>query len=322
MARPGSKIIIKKKKVAGGGGHHGGSWKVAYADFVTAMMAFFMVMWILGMDDKTKQAVEGYFANPVGYKKGYGAGSSPLATGASIGTVQKQSSMRLMVRSQEKQAFEEARKGIAEKLEGNDSLKALQAVVDVTIGEDGLRVELVESMRGDVYFPSGSARVNPATMLVLQLVGAELSRLRHTVVIEGHTDAAPYGSDRSYGNWELSADRANAARRALVSGGVSMEKMARVVGVSDSVLFDQENPTNPINRRISIIVMNKATEDAALGRNEAPVDDAASAEAPAEGTTEAVTEATGDSAAVPEAAPAEAPVDAPAETSTDTPPAG
>jgi chemotaxis protein MotB len=254
MARPGSKIIIKKKKVAGGGGHHGGSWKVAYADFVTAMMAFFMVMWILGMDDKTKQAVEGYFANPVGYKKGYGAGSSPLATGASIGTVQKQSSMRLMVRSQEKQAFEEARKGIAEKLEGNDSLKALQAVVDVTIGEDGLRVELVESMRGDVYFPSGSARVNPATMLVLQLVGAELSRLRHTVVIEGHTDAAPYGSDRSYGNWELSADRANAARRILESAGVDPARIRGVRGYAATQLRLPDDPLASANRRISILL--------------------------------------------------------------------
>jgi len=227
---------------------------VAYADFVTAMMAFFMVMWILGMDDKTKQAVEGYFANPVGYKKGYGAGSSPLATGASIGTVQKQSTMRLMVRSQEKQAFEETRKAIADKLAESDSLRKLKAVVDVTVGIDGLRVELVESTRGDVYFPSGSARVNPATMLVLQLVGAELARLRHSVVIEGHTDAARYTVDASYGNWELSADRANAARRILEAAGVEPARVREVRGYADTQLRVPGDPLAPANRRISILL--------------------------------------------------------------------
>ena len=264
MARPGGKVIIKKKKVVGGGGHHGGSWKVAYADFVTAMMAFFMVMWILGMDDKTKQAVEGYFANPVGYKKGYGAGSSPLATGASIGTVQKQSTMRLMVRSQEKQTFEEARKAIADKLAESDSLKKLKAVVDVTVGIDGLRVELVESTRGDVYFPSGSARVNPATMLVLQLVGAELARLRHSVVIEGHTDAARYTADASYGNWELSADRANAARRILEAAGVEPTRVREVRGYADTQLRVPSDPLAPANRRISILL--PFTEDPMEGK--------------------------------------------------------
>lgn len=264
MARPGGKVIIKKKKVVGGGGHHGGSWKVAYADFVTAMMAFFMVMWILGMDDKTKQAVEGYFANPVGYKKGYGAGSSPLATGASIGTVQKQSTMRLMVRSQEKQTFEEARKAIADKLAESDSLKKLKAVVDVTVGIDGLRVELVESTRGDVYFPSGSARVNPATMLVLQLVGAELARLRHSVVIEGHTDAARYTADANYGNWELSADRANAARRILEAAGVEPTRVREVRGYADTQLRVPGDPLAPANRRISILL--PFTEDPMEGK--------------------------------------------------------
>ena len=140
--RGGKKIIIVKKKIAGHGGHHGGSWKVAYADFVTAMMAFFMVMWILGMDDKTKQAIEGYFANPVGYKKGYGAGSSPLSTGTAPTNVQN-TPLRVIVRSTEQRTFEQLKNAILEKVASNDSLKALKALVDVQVTNDGLRIELV-----------------------------------------------------------------------------------------------------------------------------------------------------------------------------------
>ena len=175
-ARGGKKVVIVKKKIVGGGGHHGGSWKVAYADFVTAMMAFFMVMWILGMDDKTKQAIEGYFANPVGYKKGYGAGSSPLATGSSVTSIQR-TPLRMIVRSTEQRTFEQLRQTILDKLAASDSLKRLNALVDVQVTQEGLRIELVESGRGDVYFPLGSARMYAATVLTLQLVGGSaLSR--------------------------------------------------------------------------------------------------------------------------------------------------
>ncbi|MBU6366803.1 MAG: OmpA family protein [Gemmatimonadetes bacterium] len=264
MAGAGTKVIIKRKKGGGGGGHHGGSWKVAYADFVTAMMAFFMVMWILGMDDKTKNAIEGYFANPVGFKKGYGSGSSPLASETSISSVQKRSTMRMMVRNQEQQAFEQARRAIAERLAGNDSLKQLKALVDVTVGTDGLRVELVEASTGEVFFPSGSARVNPATTLVISLVGAELARLQHPVVLEGHTDAARYSSDRSYGNWELSADRANAARRILEASGVDPARVRGVRGYADTQLRVASDPLASANRRITILL--PFSEDPAEGK--------------------------------------------------------
>ena len=251
-ARGGKKIVIVKKKVAGGGGHHGGSWKVAYADFVTAMMAFFMVMWILGMDDKTKQAIEGYFANPVGYKKGFGAGSSPLSQGSAPNPIQK-TPMRMIVRSTEQRQFETLRKSILEKLAASDSLKRLDAQVDVQVTREGLRIELVESGRGDVYFPLGSSRMNTATMLTLQLVGAELATIDHPVSLEGHTDGAKFGQDAAYTNWELSTDRANAARRVLQSAGVDPGRVAEVRGYADTKPRVLDDPRAPANRRISIL---------------------------------------------------------------------
>jgi chemotaxis protein MotB len=261
-ARGGKKIVIVKKKIAGGGGHHGGSWKVAYADFVTAMMAFFMVMWILGMDDKTKQAIEGYFANPVGYRKGFGAGSSPLSTGSSPSAIQ--TPMRLVVRSTEQRSFENLRQTILEKLAASDSLRKLNAQVDVQVTREGLRIELIESGRGDVYFPLGSARMNAATALTLQLVGSELATLAHPVVLEGHTDGARFGRDASYTNWELSADRANAARRVLQAAGVSAERVLEVRGYADTKPRVPGDPLAPSNRRISVLLPYTNVPEAAV----------------------------------------------------------
>ena len=252
-ARAGKKIVVVKKVIKGGGGHHGGSWKVAYADFVTAMMAFFMVMWILGMDDKTKQAIEGYFANPVGYKKGYGSGASPLSTGSTPSNVQK-TQLRMLVRSTEQRTFEQLKGSILEKLAKSDSLRKLNAVVDVQVTNDGLRIELVESGEGDIYFPIGSSKMKSATMLALQLVGPELASLDHPVVLEGHTDAAPFGADGGYGNWELSADRANAARRVLETVGVTGGRIVGVTGLADTRPRVPDDPRSPANRRISILL--------------------------------------------------------------------
>jgi chemotaxis protein MotB len=261
--RGGKKIIIVKKKVAGHGGHHGGSWKVAYADFVTAMMAFFMVMWILGMDDKTKQAIEGYFANPVGYKKGYGAGSSPLSTGTAPTKVQ-QTQLRSLVRTTEQRTFEELKSSIQEKVASNDSLNALKALVDVQVTSDGLRIELVETGSGDVYFPTGSARMKSPTMLALQLIGTELAKLQHPVILEGHTDAAPFGSaGGSYGNWELSADRANAARRVLEDVGLNERRIVEVRGYAATKPRILDDPLSAANRRISILLPYSVAPDGA-----------------------------------------------------------
>jgi chemotaxis protein MotB len=252
-ARGGKKIVIVKKKVAGGGGHHGGSWKVAYADFVTAMMAFFMVMWILGMDDQTKSAIEGYFSNPVGYRKGYGAGSSPVAIGSTPTNIQR-SQLRLLVRANEEKTFEAARQKIMAKLAANDSLAKFNADVDVVVTSEGLRIELIESGSGDVFFPLGSAQMKAATALVLQLVGTELASLSHPIVLEGHTDAALFGSGASYTNWELSSDRANAARRVLETAGLGDGRLVEVRGYADKRLRVPDDPTSPANRRISLLL--------------------------------------------------------------------
>jgi chemotaxis protein MotB len=252
-ARGGKKIVIVKKVISGGGGHHGGSWKVAYADFVTAMMAFFMVMWILGMDDKTKQAIEGYFANPVGYKKGYGSGSSPLSIGTTPANIQK-TSLRMIVRSTEQRSFDQLKSTLLDKLAQSDSLKKMSGLVDIQVTNEGLRIELVETGRGDVYFPIGSKQMRAATTLTLQLIGAELAKLNHNVVLEGHTDGAKYGSDGSYGNWELSADRANAARRVLEASGVTDGRIVEVRGYADTKPKVLNDPLAPANRRISILL--------------------------------------------------------------------
>ncbi len=253
-ARGGKKIVIVKKKVVGGGGHHGGSWKVAYADFVTAMMAFFMVMWILGMDDQTKQAIEGYFANPVGYKKGYGSGNSPVSAGSSPNSL-KRTPLRMVVRSAEQRSFEKVREQILSKIANSDSLKGLSALVDVKVTNDGLRIELVESGNGDDYFPLGSSRMKPTMMLALQLIGEELRNIQHSIIMEGHTDAAKFSAGGgSYGNWELSSDRANAARRVLESAGVSKGRITEVRGYADTQPRLADDPMSPANRRISIML--------------------------------------------------------------------
>ena len=255
MASPrgGKKIIIVKKKITGGGGHHGGSWKVAYADFVTAMMAFFMVMWILGMDDKTKMAIEGYFSNPVGYKKGYGSGSSALFAGSSPTTIQRPS-LKTVLRTQETRTFEALRERIEAKLQANDSLKALKALVEVTVTNDGLRIELIESDQGDQYFAIGSAAMKPATLMVLEVVGSELALLQNPIIMEGHTDAARFDRNASYTNWELSSDRANAARRVFTGIGVGDGRLVEVRAYADTKLRVPNNPTAAANRRISILL--------------------------------------------------------------------
>jgi chemotaxis protein MotB len=250
--RGGKKIVIVKKKINRGGGHHGGSWKVAYADFVTAMMAFFMVMWILGMDDKTKMAIEGYFSNPVGYKKGYGSGSSALFAGSSPTTIQRPS-LKSVIRTQEQRKFEALRERIQAKLQV-DSLKALKALVEVQVTAEGLRIELIESGKGDQYFAIGSAVMRPATALVLQVVGSELALLENAIVLEGHTDAAKFDANASYTNWELSSDRANAARRVFMSIGVGDKRLAEVRAYADTKLRVPEEPTAAANRRISILL--------------------------------------------------------------------
>ena len=252
-SKDGKSIIIVRKKKVVAGGHHGGSWKVAYADFVTAMMAFFMVMWILGMDDKLKQAVEGYFSNPVGYKKGYSAGASPISSGSSPGKVQT-NQLRMIVRNTESQRFNALAQQMRQTLAQNAELKKLGAKVEVSVTKEGLRIELIETGRGDVFFGLGSAQMKPAAVIALQAITPELVSMPNPIILEGHTDAARFGNDAGFTNWELSADRANAARRVMLASGLTGDRIDEVRGLADRHLRVPENPLDPSNRRISVLV--------------------------------------------------------------------
>jgi chemotaxis protein MotB len=252
VAKGGGKVIIVKKVKKGGHGHHGGSWKVAYADFVTAMMAFFMVMWILGMDEQTKQAIEGYFSSPVGYKKGYSSGSSPLASGSSPAAV-KREAIQMAIRQLQSKRFEAVQAHLRGSMDSIAALGKLRAKVEITVTRNGLRIELIEDEMGDTFFPISSAVLTEQGRITLQTIAAELTGLENPVVIEGHTDAARY-ANRGYTNWELSADRANAARRILEESGLDAARVTEVTGLADRQLRYPSEPLNPSNRRISILL--------------------------------------------------------------------
>jgi chemotaxis protein MotB len=264
------KIVIVKKKKGHGGGHHGGSWKVAYADFVTAMMAFFMVMWILGMDDSAKKAIEGYFSNPVGYKKGGSSGgASPISNGSSPAAVQQQT-LRLIVRNYEERRFSEVGDKLRARLNQQGGL-SFGAKVEVVVGNDGLRIELVEGSDGATFFPSGSTALKPAGTLALGLIASELGELTHGVIIEGHTDAAPLARDDGYGNWDLSAGRANTARRVLEASGLPARRVIEVRGLADRSPRVPENPMSPANRRITVLLPFTVMPDGSQARRRSSV---------------------------------------------------
>jgi chemotaxis protein MotB len=252
MAGKGDKrpIIIVKKKGHGHGGHHGGAWKVAYADFVTAMMAFFMVMWIIGMDQNVRNSIEGYFSNPVGYKKGYNAGRSPLSSGSSP-AMARTTPVSLLSRQEEEQDLEKKGQEIKGKLK-EAGLTAIGDRIEIIKTSDGLRIELAEGGSGQEFFALASASMTETMKKTLEIIASELSPLRNPIIVEGHTDAAQYAG--LYSNWELSADRANAARRAMEAAGLNGARVVEVRGMADRQLRNRGNPLDPRNRRITILL--------------------------------------------------------------------
>jgi chemotaxis protein MotB len=245
-------IIIKKRKKAHAG-HHGGSWKVAYADFVTAMMAFFMVMWLLSMDQKMKDAIEGYFSNPVGFKKGFSSGTNIISSGNSPAGEMKPP-LRILIRRAEDKKFGDLAKDLRNRLNSSPDLRALGAHIEAVTTKSGLRIELIETGSGQTFFRNGSAEMMPITVAALRLIGAELSQLQTPVIIEGHTDSQQFGAAAAYTNWELSSDRANAARRMVEAAGVDPSRIVEVRGMADRDLRVPSNPLDPANRRISILL--------------------------------------------------------------------
>jgi chemotaxis protein MotB len=275
-------IIVKRiKKTAGG--HHGGAWKIAYADFVTAMMAFFLLMWLLGSTTKGDlNGISDYFKTPlmVAMQGGSGAGDSSsvimgggqdltrLAGQVKRGDIEERRRSINLRGAEAERARQEMQqlKALKEKVEAvidaSPLLKSFKRQLLLDITSEGLRVQVVDDQNRPM-FASGSAQLHPYTRDILHEIGKALNDIPNRVSISGHTDAAPYAmGDRGYSNWELSADRANAARRELVAGGMQDSRVLRVVGLGSAVYLNPDNPLDPSNRRISIIVMNKKTEDA------------------------------------------------------------
>jgi len=229
-------IIIIKKKVSHGG-HHGGAWKVAYADFVTAMMALFIVLWLMNSSDKVKKAVSGYFKDPAGTAKLEGS----VKTGAAENFVLTQDNM------------EELKKQLQKAIWQVPEFDKLKNHIEMTITNEGLRIELTESAAG-TFFDTGSPKISPDGRAILILLAQELGKLPNKLALEGHTDSKPYAPGSGYGNWELSVDRANAARRLMQEKGIGESQVTQVRGFADQRLRHPESPLDPSNRRISLIV--------------------------------------------------------------------
>lgn len=253
MAREEEKkvIVVVRERKRRGGYQSGGSWKVAYADFVTAMMAFFLVLWILGMDPEVRDLIQGYFNNPVGYKQG-GGGANILGTGNSPVSLDA-TRLALLAREQQRRRFEEARHEILRRLEDSDGLRAISGQVEMIVTDDGLRIELIEGESGSTFFEIGSALLTPPAAIALAEIGDALSDLPNEVKVEGHTDSRQY-SRPGYTNWELSADRANAARRALEVNGIDPDRVIEVRGYADRELRNPADPRDPSNRRVTILL--------------------------------------------------------------------
>jgi chemotaxis protein MotB len=232
---PDDQIIIIRKK-ASHAAHHGGAWKVAYADFVTAMMAFFMVMWLMGSSKPVQDAVGGYFRDPRGLnsKKGTGlAGNSANA-------------------DEKKDALAQLEKQVSKSIEKLDNAK-LKDQIAMTATPEGLRIEMLEDTKG-TFFENGRAEPTPALIEVLKILAVETGKLPNPISIEGHTDAKPFSSDHVYSNWELSTDRANTARRLMETNGLRYGQVVQVRGFADHNLRKPSAPNDASNRRISIIV--------------------------------------------------------------------
>lgn len=229
-------IIIVKKK-GGHGGHHGGAWKVAYADFVTAMMALFIVLWLMNSSKQIQDAVGGYFKDPSGTSK-------------MVGTDQQGSSDNFNVNKENMKLLKEQLQKSVRRMTDFDKLKDQ---IEMTVTAEGLRIELMESASG-TFFESGSSKPNGDCKELLALLAKTLGTLPNKLSIEGHTDSKPFAGHANYGNWELSTDRANAARRLMQQNGVRPDQVAQVRGYADQRLRIPSDPTNPENRRISVII--------------------------------------------------------------------
>jgi len=265
MATTTRPIVIVKKK-SGHGGHHGGAWKVAYADFVTAMMALFIVLWLMNSSKQIQDAVGGYFKDPSGTSK-------------MVGTDQRGSGENFSLTKDNMAELKEQLQKSVRRMTDFDKLKNQ---IQMTVTAEGLRIELLETASG-TFFESGSPRANEDGKALLVLLAQELGKLPNKISIEGHTDSKPYAKTADYGNWELSSDRANAARRLMQANGVRENQVAQVRGFADQRLRTPNNPLDPANRRISLIVQyveQSAPAASAQDKTDSPPPEAAAKKSP------------------------------------------
>jgi chemotaxis protein MotB len=238
------RIVIKKRK--GHGGHHGGAWKVAYADFVTAMMALFIVLWIVGQNNSVKNAIAAYFKDPTVFTQGTG-GAGILPDGAP-----KQQPAPTAATPSEMETLKAEGKKIEDAISATPAFSKFKDKVQVTVTKDGLRIELVENATG-LFFDVGSAQIKTETIQLLTMMAAEIGKLPNKVIIEGYTDARPY-TGAGYSNWELSTERANTARKILEEKGLKKDQILEVRGFADRNLKHPDKPMDASNRRVSILV--------------------------------------------------------------------
>ena len=301
MAEAAPRPIIIKRIKKSSGGHHGGAWKIAYADFVTAMMAFFLLMWLLGSTTKGElQGIAEYFQTPLKVAMAGGSGSgdsSSVIKGGGkdltkqVGQINKadnpaqKKTYDLKAAQADMERIEASRlkalKGrIEAAIDANPTLKQFKKQLLLDITTEGLRIQIVDE-KNRPMFALSKATLEPYTKEILHDIGQTLNDVPNKISLSGHTDASPYsGSGAGYSNWELSADRANASRRELIAGGMDEGKILRVVGLASAVPIDKNDPFNPINRRISIIVMNKKTEDSITKEGGGTVEVSSAAQVP------------------------------------------
>ncbi|MBK6787823.1 MAG: flagellar motor protein MotB [Rubrivivax sp.] len=275
-------IIVKRVK-KGGHGAHGGAWKIAYADFVTAMMAFFLLMWLLGSTTEgDKKGIADYFGSPLKMAllaSGSGAGDAAhIVKGGGKDLTQTTGQIKRgeieaprdtinvhKLKAEQARAevvrLQDLQRKVESMIEGHSRLAGLRSQILLDMTQDGLRIQIVDQDRRPM-FPSGSAVVEPQMRELLREIGALLTEVPNRLTLEGHTDAQAYSAgERGYSNWELSSDRANASRRELVAGGLADDRVLRVQGLAASNPFDRKDPLAPTNRRISVVVMTRDAEE-------------------------------------------------------------
>ena len=252
-------VIIIRKKRRGHHGHHGGAWKVAYADFVTAMMAFFLVMWIVGQSKEVRAGVAGYFRDPGVLEHEKSTGIMPGSTSGINPDTPPALKIDEKPEPVDTASLERAAQRIRDKLAKLPEFDALKGQIRILATPEGIRIELIDS-NAATFFDNASAVLKPATVQILDVIAKEIGILGKPVVLEGHTDSRPYSNADGYTNWELSADRANAARRTMQRAGLPADQVRAVRGYADKQLVYPEDALDPRNRRVSILVAYRSDE--------------------------------------------------------------